>query len=317
MRPLERGRIKKTQNSETLRMVKNNSEQITGWLMVFPALAVVGIFSLYPAVNSFLLSLHQIYLGLPILGKPFIGLGNYAQLFQDPVAHQAFVVTLGFVILSITFELLLGIGIALVIHEQFKGRGWVRAAVLIPWAIPTVVASQMWRFLLNDQYGLVNLMLFGDQVEAYVPWLADPWMAFGAIVLADVWKTSSFAGLLVLAGLQVIPDDVYDAARIDGATAWQRFWHITLPLLKPALLTALLFRTIDAFRVFDLVFVMTQGGPGDATQVIQFYGYKTLFTEGRVGYGTTISVTVFVAILILSLFYVRTVGSKLLEQERA
>ncbi len=297
-------------------MVKFNSEQTTGWLMVFPALTVVAFFSLYPAMDSFLLSLHRIYLGLPSLGQPYIGLGNYAQLLRDPVAHQAFLVTLGFVTLSTTFELILGIGIALVIHEQFKGRGWVRAAVLIPWAIPTVVASQMWRFMLNDQYGLANLLLFGDQVDAYVPWLADPWMAFGAIVLADVWKTSSFAGLLVLAGLQVIPDDVYDAARIDGATAWQRFWHITFPLLKPALLTALLFRTIDAFRVFDLVFVMTQGGPGDATQVIQFYGYKTLFTEGRVGYGTTISVTVFVAILILSLFYVRTVGSKLLEQER-
>ena len=191
----------------------------------------------------------------------------------------------------------------------------MRAAVLIPWAIPTVVASQMWRFIFNDQYGLANLILFGDRVSEYIPWLAYPGLAFVAIVLADVWKTASFAGLLVLAGLQVIPEDVYDASRIDGANAWQRFWNITLPLLRPALLTALLFRTMDAFRVFDLVFVMTQGGPGDATQVIQFYGYKTLFTEGRVGYGTAISVTVFVTILILSFFYVRTVGSRLLERE--
>jgi len=209
----------------------------------------------------------------------------------------------------------LGLGIALVIHEHFKGRGWVRAAVLIPWAIPTVVASQMWRFIFNDQYGLANLLLFGDHVANYLPWLAHPGFAFSAIVLADVWKTSSFAALLLLAGLQIIPEDTYDAARIDGATAWQRFWHITLPLLKPALLTALLFRTIDAFRVFDLVFVMTQGGSGDATQVIQFYGYKTLFTEGRVGYGTTISITVFLTIFILSMFYVKTVGSRLLERE--
>lgn len=298
-------------------MTQSTRERATGWLMVFPALTVVAIFSLYPAMESFLLSLRRIYLGLPHLGRPFIGLSNYVYLFQDPVAHQAFLVTLGFVMLSTTLELLLGTGVALVIHEHFKGRGWVRAAVLIPWAIPTVVASQTWRFLLNDQYGAVNLILFGDRVDAYVPWLADPWMAFGAIVVADVWKTSSFAGLLILAGLQVIPDETYDAARIDGATAWQRFWHVTLPLLKPALLTALLFRTIDAFRVFDLVFVMTQGGPGDATQVIQFYGYKTLFTEGRVGYGTTISVAVFVAIMILSLFYVRTVGSRLLQREQA
>ena len=282
-----------------------------------PALAFVAMFALYPAIDSFLLSLYRIYLSLPSLGQSFVGFENYRLLLEDPVAAQAFMVTFGFVFLSTILELILGLGIALVIHEQFKGRGWVRAAVLIPWAIPTVVASQMWRFIFNDQYGLANLLLFGDRVSDYIPWLAFPESAFLAIVLADVWKTSSFAALLLLAGLQVIPDEIYDAARIDGATAWRRFWSITLPLLKPALLTALLFRTIDAFRVFDLVFVMTQGGPGDATQVIQFYGYKTLFTEGRVGYGTTISVMVFLTILILSLFYVRTVGSKLLEKEAA
>ena len=280
--------------------------------MVGPALVFVTVFALYPALDSLLLSLHRLHVSLPGLEQSFIGFGNYTQLFQDPVAQQTFMVTVGFVMLSTALELLLGMGIALVIHERFKGRGGVRAAVLIPWAIPAVVASQMWRFMANDQYGAINFMLFGDRVDAYIPWLADPWMAFGVIVAADVWKTSSFAGLLILAGLQVIPDETYDAARIDGATAWQRFRYITLPLLKPALLTALLFRTIDAFRVFDLVFVMTQGGPGDATQVIQFYGYKTLFVEGRVGYGTAISVTVFFATLMLSLLYIRTIGSKLL-----
>ncbi len=296
-------------------MTKIRSEEATGWFMIFPALAFVGTLILYPAINSFTLSLHRIYMGLPTLGEPFVGIDNYITLVQDPVARQAFAVTFGFVILSTILELLLGLGIALVVHEQFKGRGWVRAAVLVPWAIPTVVASQMWRFIFNDQYGLANLVLFGDQVSAYIPWLAYPWYAFLAIVFADVWKTASFAGLLILAGLQVIPDDCYDAARIDGANAWQRFWHVTLPLLKPALLTALLFRTIDAFRVFDLVFVMTQGGPGDATQVIQFYGYKTLFTEGQVGYGTSISMAVFATILILSFFYIRAVGSTLLKRE--
>ena len=285
--------------------------------MVCPALLFIAVFSLYPALDSLWLSLHRLYVSLPGLEPSFIGFGNYTQLFLDPVARQTLIVTLGFVMLSTTLELLVGLGLALVIHERFKGRGGVRAAVLIPWAIPAVVASQMWRFLANDQYGAINAMLFGDRVDAYIPWLADPWTAFGVIVAVDVWKTSSFAGLLILAGLQVIPDETYDAARIDGATAWQRFRHITLPLLKPALLTALLFRTIDAFRVFDLVFVMTQGGPGDATQVMQFYGYKTLFVEGRVGYGTTISVTVFVATLILSLVYIRTIGSKLLARESA
>ena len=290
------------------------SEHATGWVFVLPALVFVGVFALYPAVESFVLSLHRIFLGLPGLGQPYVGFENYEQLARDPVARRAYVVTFGFVLCSTFFELILGLGIALVIHERFRGRGWVRAAVLVPWAIPTVVASQLWRFIFNDQYGLANLLLFGDQVADYLPWLAHPAFAFSAIVLADTWKTSSFVALLLLAGLQIIPEDTYDAARIDGATAWQRFWHITLPLLKPALLTALLFRTIDAFRVFDLVFVMTQGGPGDSTHVMQYYGYKTLFTEGQVGYGSTISITVFVTIFLLSLLYVKTVGSRLLER---
>ena len=295
--------------------MKIKSEEATGWLMILPGLAFVGTLTLYPAVNSFILSLHQMFLGLPSIGRSFVGLDNYFQLASDPVARQAFLVTFGFVLISTSLEILFGLGIALVIHEQFKGRGWVRASVLIPWAIPTVVASQMWRFIFNDQYGLANLLLFGDHVSAYVPWLAYPNFAFLALIIADTWKTASFAGLLVLAGLQVIPEDCYDAAKVDGANKWQRFWYVTLPLLKPALLTALLFRTIDAFRVFDLVFVMTQGGPGDATQVIQFYGYKTLFTEGQIGYGTTISMAVFLTILILSVFYIRTIGSTLLTQK--
>jgi multiple sugar transport system permease protein len=296
---------------------KGSSEwSIAAW-MILPALAIVIVFALYPAVNSFYLSLHRIVLSLPGLGEPFIGLENYRLFIKDPVAHQAFMITVGFVLLSTALELALGLLIALIVHEQFRGRSGVRAAILIPWAIPTVVASQMWRYIFNDQYGLVNLLLFGDQVSQYIPWLAHQVFAFLAIVLADVWKTSSFAGLLILAGLQVIPNELYDAARIDGANAWQRFWRITLPLLRPALLVALLFRTMDAFRVFDLVFVMTQGGPADSTQVLQYYGYKTMFTEGMLGYGSTISVVVFLTIFILSLFYIRMIGAKLLAREPA
>jgi multiple sugar transport system permease protein len=295
--------------------IKGRSDKAAAVWMILPALTFMMVFALYPVLDSFFLSLHQILLGLPGLGKPFVGFENYRILMGDPVARHAFVVTVTFVFLSTALELLLGLGIALVIHERFRGRGWVRAGVLVPWAIPTVVASQMWRYIFNDQYGLVNLILFGNEVSRYIPWLAHPILAFLAIVLADVWKTSCFAGLLILAGLQVIPDEIYDAAKIDGANVLQRFFRITLPMLRPALLIALLFRTMDAFRVFDLVFVMTQGGPADSTQVLQFYGYKTLFTEGMLGYGTTISVTVFLMIFILSLIYIRLVGTRLLSRE--
>ncbi len=296
--------------------IARHRESLAAWTMVTPALLVTLVFALYPVLDSFWLSLHHIFVGIPSLGRSFIAFENYLNLLRDPIAHQALFVTLAFVVLSTVLELACGLVIALVIHERFRGRGLVRAAILIPWAIPTVVASQLWRYIFNDQYGVANLLLFGDRVTGYIPWLAYPSVAFGIIVLADVWKTSCFAALLILAGLQVISDDLYDAAKVDGAAAWQRFWHITLPLLKPALLLALLFRTMDAFRVFDLVFVMTQGGPGDATQVLQFYGYQTLFTEGRIGYGSAISVAVFLVILALALIYLRAIGSNLLERRR-
>jgi len=132
----------------------------------------------------------------------------------------------------------------------------------------------MWRYLFNDTYGVINYMIFGAHTGNYIPWLALPTTALSSIIVADIWKTSSFAALLILAGLQVIPEELYQAAKVDGAIIWQRFWRITWPLIRPALLIALLFRTIDAFRVFDLAFVMTQGGPADATNVLQLYGYK-------------------------------------------
>jgi multiple sugar transport system permease protein len=172
----------------------------------------------------------------------------------------------------------------------------------------------MWRFLFNDAYGMVNYVFFGSQTTDYIPWLALPGTALTAIIAADIWKTSSFAALLILAGLQVIPQEIYQAAEVDGAGPIKRFLHITWPLIRPALLVALLFRTIDAFRVFDLAFVMTQGGPADATNVLQLYGYKKMFVEGWMGYGSAISVCVFILVLFLSILYVKSMGRRLLEE---
>lgn len=281
--------------------------------LLAPTFLFVAVFAFYPILYSFWLSLHRLVIGMPGLGQPFVGLDNYARLVADPVALRSIVVTLLFVGVSTAFELVLGLGIALIINRRFPGRGSVRAAVLIPWAIPTVVSSQLWRYIFNDKYGLLNFALYGGDAPGYVAWLADPVWAFVAIVVADVWKTSSFAALLILAGLQTIPDDLYEAARLDGAGAWRQFREITLPLVRPALLVALLFRTMDAFRVFALVFVMTQGGPADATNVLQFYGYKKIFAEGLMGYGSTISVLVFVLTMSVSVFYLRLVGRRFWE----
>ncbi len=283
-------------------------ERVFAAALLFPGLLLVVIFAFYPILYSFYLSLHRIILGLPGLGQPFVGLRNYADLLHDRIALHALANTLLFVLSSTLLEVMFGLCIALVMNRHFRGRGFLRASILVPWAIPTVVSSQMWRFIFHDKYGLLNFILFGPDISRYQAWLAAPSIAFAAIVTADVWKTSSFAALLILAGLQTIPDDLYEAARIDGASAWQQFRKITLPLVRPALLVALLFRTMDAFRVFDLVFVMTQGGPADSTNVLQFYGYKKIFAEGLMGYGSTVSVLVFLVTFVTAMVYLRLLG---------
>ena len=282
-------------------------------LFIVPSLVFVSVFTLYPILESFRLSFYRMILTLPWLGQKMVGWDNYVDLWTDPVAWQALRTTLVFVGVTVPSELVVGLGMALVMNEAFRGRGVVRAIVLIPWAIPTVVSSQMWRFIFNDRYGLFNFILFGGDTAQYFAPLADPQFAMLAIMAAEIWKTAPFAALIILAGLQTISDEVYEAASIDGANSWQKFRHVTLPLLWPALLLALLFRTIDALRVFDLVFVMTQGGPADATNVLQFYGYKKTFAEGMIGYGSTIAVTVFMISLILALAYLRALKSERLQ----
>ena len=290
-------------------------ERLLAWGLLLPCLAVVCAFAFWPIVYSMVMSLHRIVLGLPGLGAPFVGLDNYARLLSEPAARSSALTTLVFVGCSTLAEVTLGTLMALALDKSFRGRGLVRAAVLVPWAIPTVVASQMWRFILNDRYGLLNWLLFGSDVASYQAWLASPGWALGAVIMADVWKTSAFAALIVLAGLQVIPRELREAAALDGAGPWQRFRFLTLPLVLPALAVALVFRTMDAFRVFDLVYVMTQGGPANATNVLQYYGYKKMFAEGFMGYGSAVSVMVFFIVLAVSLIYLRLVGRRLLRGE--
>lgn len=282
-------------------------------VLLAPVILVLLLFIAAPICQSVFLSFHRDIIALPQLKNPFVGLDNFVELLRDPVARHSFRITAIFVATTTFFELLIGLLIALLINHRFPGRGMLRACVLIPWAIPTVVSAQMWRFLFNDVYGMINYVIFGAESTSYIPWLALPGSALCAIIIADIWKTSSFAALLILAGLQLIPDELYRAAKVDGAGAWRRFRHITWPLIRPALLVALLFRTIDAFRVFDLAFVMTQGGPADATNVLQLYGYKKMFVEGWMGYGSAISVSVFLIVLLLAIIYLRTVGRRLLE----
>jgi trehalose/maltose transport system permease protein len=197
--------------------------------------------------------------------------------------------------------------IALIIHSNFKGRAIIRTSMLIPWAIPTVVSSQIWKWMLHDQYGVINDILVNRLgiLDKKVAWIANPDTSLPSIIAVDVWKTTPFMALLLLAGLQVIPGDVYEASRVDGASKWQQFWQITLPLLRPALLVALIFRTLDAFRVFDIVYVMK--GYSAEVMTVAVFARQTLIDQNRLGRGSAASVIIFLCIGLMVLVYTRMV----------
>ena len=286
-----------------------------GWALVLPAVGTILLIALFPVGWTVWESLHLHDLRMPWLGRPFIGLDNYLEALGDQRFREALVHTLVFTVASVTLELTLGCVLALAMNRTFRGRGLVRAAILVPWAIPTVVAALIWRFMFDGDSGIVNAALASLGVDPPV-WFVDRLAAWVPVVLGDVWKETPFVALLLLAGLQGIDASLYEAARIDGASAWRQFRHITLPLLKPALLVALIFRTRDAFRVFDLVYVMTGGGPGTATEPIALYTFTSLLQNLRFGYGSALSVLVFLVAFLLALGYIRVVGADLTGERR-
>ena len=280
-------------------MPRGRGETRLAWLLLAPAVGSVVAIALFPLAWAVRESFHLHDLRAPWLGQPWIGLDHYAEAVADGRLWLALAHTVGFAAVSVVLELALGLLLALALHRAIAVRGPVRTLALIPWALPTVVAALLWRFLFDGP----------------TDWLADPLRAWIPILLADVWKTTPFVVLLLLAGLQTIDESLYEAARIDGATDWQQFRHVTFPLLRPALLVALIFRTLDAFRVFDLIYALTGGGPGTATEPISLYAFTVLLQNLRFGYGSAIAVIVFVVTFGLALVYVRTVGAGLLEDE--
>jgi ABC-type sugar transport system permease subunit len=287
-----------------------SSEPRLAWTLMAPALAVTAAVALFPLGWTLWESLHRHDLRLPWLGRPFVGLANYAEILGDGRFWGAMLHTAFFTAVSVALELGLGLFLALALNRAFRGRGLVRAAVLIPWSIPTVVAALLWRFLFDAQAGIANTVLVGLGVlDEPVVWLVRAATAWVPVILADVWKTTPFVALLLLAGLQNIDPALDEAAAVDGAGAWRRLWHVTLPLLRPALGVALVFRTLDAFRVFDLIYVLTGGGPGTSTEPIALYAFNSLFSNLRFGYGAALSVIVFLVTFLLALLYLKGMGS--------
>lgn len=249
-----------------------------------------------------------------ILDSNFIGLANYKHYFQEKRMWKSLANTGVFTVISVFFELVLGLLIALLINRAFIGRGIIRASVLIPWAIPTAVSAMMWKYLYDGQSGIIaHYFEKFHLISSAGDLLSTSTGAMFSIIFTDVWKTTPYMSLLLLAGLQTIPASLYEAAQVDGANKFQQFFKITLPLLKSSILVALLFRTLDAFRVFDLIYVLTGGGPANSTEAITVYAYKTLFSQQNFGAGSVLSVIVFLSVALISVIYIKFIGSDLFE----
>jgi multiple sugar transport system permease protein len=277
--------------------------------MLSPAIVVIALVAAYPIGYAIWLSLNEYSVRVPGLSR-FAGFDNYTEALGSPEFWNAVVTTFIFTGISVALELALGLAMALAMHEAFRGRGLLRTVVLVPWAVLTVVSAITWRTIFEPNLGLAPQVLSTLGLPgADIVWLGESGYALAVMVLADVWKTAPFMALLLLAGLQVIPNDLYDAAKVDGATTWQRFLRVTLPLLTPAILVALIFRTLDALRIFDLPYVLTRGA--NDTTTLSLIAHQELTSNRLIGYGSALSVLTFVIVMAVSLLYIRTVGGNI------
>ena len=291
-----------------LREEFGNPERRTAYYMVLPALLIILLVAFFPILQAINLSLRQATVAVT---GPFVGFENYVEMFQNPDFLEGFMNTIIFTVGSVFFEFLIGLVIALAINRAFRGRGLVRAAVLVPWAFPTVISAVMWRLMFQDQIGIVNYVANAIGLISQ-PILSDRTLLLMGAILVDVWKTTPFVALLLLAGLQTIPGDVYEAARVDGANVWQRFFRITLPLLKPTILVAILFRTLDAYRVFDLFWALSNR---ELESLSTFVYEGVRISQLQFAQGNAASVFIFVTAFLIALFFIKVLGMQTSTEE--
>jgi multiple sugar transport system permease protein len=282
------------------------AERKLGWMLCAPAVIVMLLVTAYPIAYAIWLSLQRYDLRFPD-DSEFIGISNYVDVLTSELWWTGLTTTLLITAISVVIELVLGMGLALVMYKVIFGRRTVRASILIPYGIITVVAALAWRFAFDPTVGFVNALLNTDTA-----WFSERGTSLFVIIFTEVWKTTPFMALLLLAGLTLVPDQLHQAAKVDGATTWQRFVKITLPMIKPAILVAVLFRTLDAFRIFDSVFVMTAGA--NETETVSILGYNQLINRLNLGIGSAVSVLIFVCVIIIAVVFTKGFGTSLAQQ---
>ena len=292
------------------RSAQERADGRLGLLLAAPAILTILLIAVIPLAGTIWDSLFRLSLRFENAPRPFIGLENYWSALSDDAWYNALQITGLVAGVSVTVELVLGMIIALLVNRSFRGRGIVRASVLVPWALTTVVSAKMWSWIYDGRYGVANdLLMRLHLIDTPIIFLVRPEVTIWAMVAAEIWKTTPFMALLLLAGLQLIPQELYEATALDGASPWQTFWRVTLPILKPTILVALLFRTIDAVRMFDLPRVLTNGGPGKSTETVVLYTYNTMFTSLNFGYGSTLAVMTFLIVMFVSFIFIKVLGA--------
>ena len=304
------------ENAAALRSDLSRQRLKSAWLFLTPMLVVLALVAGWPLIETIWFSFTDAR--LDTLGSAqFVGLRNYWEyvdygdgtgeyfgLLFDASWWNAVWNTVYYAVISVSIETVLGLVFALVLNAEFRGRGFVRAAVLIPWAIPTIVSAKMWAWMMNDQFGILNDMLMSVGIlSAPIAWTANPDTAMWAVIIVDVWKTTPFMALLILAGLQMVPSDIYEAAKIDGVHPVKVFWKVTLPLIRPAILVAVIFRALDALRVFDLIYVLTPNNT--QTKTMSVFAQENLFQFDKFAYGSAASTLLFLVIAFITIFYIK------------
>ena len=287
------------------RLTLRQQDARIAWLLIIPSLVVILGVALWPIVSTLILSFFNSPTGLNQT-KTFVGLGNYLDMLQDQTFWETIGRTLYFTVVSVGLEMLLGLAIAQLIHSHPWGWKFLRFALIIPWAVPTIVNGAMWRWIYRADFGALNgLLMQLGLIKHYVPWLSLPDAAMNLVIVADVWHTMPLVALILQAALATQPQELDEAAAVDGANAFQRFWSIRLPLLRPAILVALILRSVDAFRVFDISYIITSGGPAFKTVTITYLTYLNTFSYGKQGTGAALSFLISIFTIIMAIIYIR------------
>jgi ABC-type sugar transport system permease subunit len=287
------------------RLNLRQQDALIGFLLILPSLLIILGISLQPILTTFYLSFFETTLGR-ITPDILVWFGNYSDLLSDPVFWATIGRTLYFTVVSVGLELLLGLAIAQLIHSHPPGWQLLRTSLIIPWAVPTIVNGTMWRWIYNADYGALNgLLVQLGLIDKYIPWLTRPFTSMNLVILADIWHSVPFIALILQAALATLPPEMEEAAAVDGATAFQRFLYLRLPLLRPALLVALVIRTVEAFRVFDVIYVITGGGPAYGTVTISYLTYLETFSFSHIGRGAALSFLISLFTLTMAFLYIR------------